>query len=254
MELDDLLEIAAAAPFGPLTLSYAADGENAWWINATLEDAPTIGVRMVRDLDSNAVRLERQVISDLPFQRWRTAIDSRPWVTDTAQIRTGGVHVRYWLHASDLGFNLLLAAISDIARLESLLGVSVSNAPARPPTPPTPIARTNIWQSVQSSEPVPAPPLPPLPPTPTPPAPPPPPPPPASVYEPVVSSSPQPLYTRAETPAPMPPPPPPIARPAPPDSEATVILGAKRPAVCKACGEVYSPEHSFCTSCGARLK
>jgi len=162
MDIADLLQTAAGAPLGPLSLTVAPDGDNAWWLNATLHNEPTVGIHLVRDPELNTLRLERQMPSEVAYARWQAAIEARPWVTDSAPMASGGVHVRYWLHANDLSLNHLLSAVADISRLTPT--GDASSSASRPATP----ARPSTWQTL------PAPPPPPPPPTPVAIAPPPP--------------------------------------------------------------------------------
>ena len=174
MDLNELLERGEAAPLGPLTLKVTSDGPGAWWLSVTYGSAAPVSMHLIDDRPAGAVRLERQILSQLPYEKWQAALDSRSWLTEAAPIAGGGVAVRLWLSAVDLQLNTLLTAAADLARLERL-ATGVQPAPSGASGGPP---RTVSWQTLstppvaQPSAPAPAAPLEPAPgpPQPTPPA------------------------------------------------------------------------------------
>jgi hypothetical protein len=151
MDLAALLDKAEDAPLGPLTFKATSDGPEAWWLSLTLSGAPPVSVRLVHDAAASAVRLERQILSQVPFERWQAALDSRSWLAEVSPLAGGGVSVRVWLSDLDLQLNTLLMAATDMARLERLANPAAARtaAPARaisswqtmgtqPPPPPAP--------------------------------------------------------------------------------------------------------------------
>ena len=134
MNIAELLEKAEGAPLGPLTVKATSDGQDAWWLSLTLNSAPPVSVRVIHDTPNGAVRLERQILSQTPFDRWQAALDSRSWVSDASPISGGGVSVRLWLSDADLQLNTLLMAASDLARLEKLANPSAARPVATPRT------------------------------------------------------------------------------------------------------------------------
>lgn len=141
MNIAELLDKAEDSPLGPLTLKATSDGQNAWWLSLTLNSAPPISVRLIHDSANSAVRLERQILSQTPFDRWQAALDSRSWVADAAPIAGGGVSVRLWLSDLDLSLNMLLMAATDLARLEKLANPNAAKPVATPRT-------VSSWQTM----------------------------------------------------------------------------------------------------------
>jgi hypothetical protein len=141
MNIAELLDRAEDAPLGPLTLKATSDGQDAWWLSLTLNGAPPVSVRLVHDVPNNAIRLERQILSQTPFDRWQAALDSRSWVADAAPIAGGGVSLRLWLSDFDLQLNTLLMAATDLARIEKLANPNT----ARPATTPRTVSS---WQTL----------------------------------------------------------------------------------------------------------
>src|SRR3954454_1546449 len=91
MNIAELLDKAEDAPLGPLTLKATSDGQDAWWLSLTLSGAPPVSVRMIHDAANSAVRLERQILSQTPFDRWQAALDSRSWLAEAGRLPGGGV-------------------------------------------------------------------------------------------------------------------------------------------------------------------
>jgi hypothetical protein len=141
MNIAELLDKAEGAPLGPLTLKATSDGQDAWWLSLTLAGAPPVSVRMIHDIPNSAVRLERQIHSQTPLDRWQGALDSRSWIVDLAPIAGGGVSVRLYLSDLDLQLNTLLMAASDLARLEKLANPSAAKPAATPRT-------VSSWQTM----------------------------------------------------------------------------------------------------------
>ena len=132
MNIAELLDKAEGAPLGPLTLKATSDGQDAWWLSLTIAGAPPVSVRLIHDTPNSAVRLERQILSQVPFEKWQAALDSRSWLSDAAPISGGGgVAVRLWLSDLDLQLNTLLMAATDLARLEKLAAASNATASTR---------------------------------------------------------------------------------------------------------------------------
>jgi hypothetical protein len=152
MNIAELIDKAEDAPLGPLTLKATSDGQDAWWLSLTISGAPPVSVRLVHDAANSAVRLERQILSQTPFDRWQAALDSRSWVSDAAPIAGGGVSVRLWLSDFELQLNTLLMAATDLARIEKLANPNAAKPPATPRT-------VSSWQTMgtQSAPPAPAP-------------------------------------------------------------------------------------------------
>ena len=148
MNIAQLLDKAEDAPLGPLTLKATSDGTDAWWLSLSLNGAPPVSVRMVHDTPNSAIRLERQILSQTPFDRWQAALDSRSWVSDASPIAGGGVSVRLWLSDFDLQLNTLLMAATDLARLEKLANPSTAKPAATPRT-------VSSWQTM-GTQPTPA--------------------------------------------------------------------------------------------------
>src|SRR3954466_11441532 len=110
MNIAELIDKAEDAPLGPLTLKATSDGQDAWWLSLTLNGAPPVSVRLVHDAPNSAVRLERQILSQTPFDRWQGGLVWGSWLSDASQIAGGGVSVRLWLSDGDLPINTLLMA------------------------------------------------------------------------------------------------------------------------------------------------
>src|SRR3954466_14700720 len=146
MNIAELIDKAEDAPLGPLTLKATSDGQDAWWLSLTLNGAPPVSVRVVHDAANSAVRLERQILSQTPFDRWQAALDSRSWLADASPIAGGGVAVRFWLSDLDLQLNTLLMAATDLARLEKLANPSA----AKPATTPRTVSS---WQTMGTQAP-----------------------------------------------------------------------------------------------------
>ena len=98
--------------------------------------------------------------SELAYDRWRSVIEARPWVTDAAPMASGGVHVRYWLHAVELSPTSFLSAVADIARIapasasaagSSFGPTAASTSTPQPMTPPRPAT----WQTLPTPPPPP---------------------------------------------------------------------------------------------------
>jgi hypothetical protein len=98
-------------------------------------------VRLVHDAPNSAVRLERQILSQTPFDRWQAALDSRSWLSEASPIAGGGVAVRLWLSDADLQLNTLLMAATDLARLEKLANPGAAKPVATPRT-------VSSWQTM----------------------------------------------------------------------------------------------------------
>jgi hypothetical protein len=141
MNIAELIDKAEDAPLGPLTLKATSDGLDAWWLSLTLNGAPPVSVRMVHDAPNGAVRLERQILSQTPFDRWQAALDSRSWLSEASPIAGGGVSVRLWLSDADLQLNTLLMAATDLARLEKLANPGAAKPVATPRT-------VSSWQTM----------------------------------------------------------------------------------------------------------
>jgi hypothetical protein len=150
MSIAELVDKAEDAPLGPLTLKATSDGQDAWWLSLTLHGAPPVSVRLVHDAANSAVRLERQILSQTPFERWQAALDSRSWLAEAAPIAGGGVSVRLWLSDADLQLNTLLMAATDLARLEKLANPNAAKPAATPRT-------VSSWQTMGTQTPPPPP-------------------------------------------------------------------------------------------------
>ena len=148
MNIAELLSKAEDASLGPLTLKATSDGQDAWWLSLTLSGAPPVSVRLVHDAANSALRLERQILSQTPFDRWQAALDSRSWLADASPIAGGGVAVRFWLSDLDLQLNTLLMAATDLARLEKLANPSATKPSATPRT-------VSSWQTMGTQAPPP---------------------------------------------------------------------------------------------------
>ena len=149
MNIAELLDKAEDAPLGPLTVKATSDGTDAWWLSLTLSGAPPVSVRVVHDATNTSVRLERQILSQTPFDRWQAALESRPWLSEASPIAGGGVSVRVWLSDLDLHLNTLLMAAADLARLEQLANPNAARPTATPRT-------VSSWQTL-GTQPAPAP-------------------------------------------------------------------------------------------------
>ena len=77
-------------------------------------------ILMIHDAPNSSIRLERQILSQTPFDRWQAALDSRSWVSDASPISGGGVSVRLWLSDFDLQLNTLLMAATVTATSTTL--------------------------------------------------------------------------------------------------------------------------------------
>jgi hypothetical protein len=108
MNIAELIDKADDAPLGPLTIKATSDGQDAWWLSLTLNGAPPVSVRMVHDAPNSAVRLERQILSQTPFDRW---------------------------------INTLLMAATDMARLEKLANPGAAKPASTPRT-------VSSWQTM----------------------------------------------------------------------------------------------------------
>ena len=150
MNIAELLDKAEDAPLGPLTLKATSDGQDAWWLSLTLNGAPPVSVRLIHDVPNSAVRLERQILSQTPFDRWQAALDTRSWIVDLAPIAGGGVSVRLYLSDLDLQVNTLLMAATDLARLEKLANPGAAKPAATPRT-------VSSWQTMGTQAPATAP-------------------------------------------------------------------------------------------------
>jgi len=153
MNVPELLDRAEDTPLGPLTLKAVSDGPDAWWLSLTLGGAPPVSVRLVYEAAHSVVRLERQILSQVPFERWQAALDSRSWLTEASPIAGGGVAVRLWLSAFDLQLNTLLTAATDLARLEKLAATSSATVAPRATTTARPVS----WATMGSPAEPPAP-------------------------------------------------------------------------------------------------
>jgi hypothetical protein len=278
MSADDvrrLLERAAEAPVGPLSLAVAASGDDsAWRITASWYGATAAEVTATYDREGDVLRLETTIATDATRELWQPVILAKPWVIDAAPVPGGGLAVRLWLRGEGLALNELLAAVAGLARLGPALGAlgapAAAAAPATTTAPPAPEAPTAEpapaavveAASLPLSEPAP-------PPTPmsTSPAPPepaasPPLPRPASGPKPepweILSTTPPAAASEASA-APGPPldPGEPAAAPEPVEAAAPEAepepVPATAPGHCRECGAPYQADHVFCTNCGARL-
>jgi hypothetical protein len=149
VNIAELLDKAEDAPLGPLTLKATSDGQDAWWLSLTIAGSPPVSVRLIHDTPNSAVRLERQILSQVPFEKWQGALDSRSWLSDASPIAGGGVSVRIFLSDLDLQLNTLLMAATDLGRLEKLAAASTATAATRPNTGTRPVS----WQTLATQPP-----------------------------------------------------------------------------------------------------
>jgi hypothetical protein len=273
MDMEDLLRRAGAAPLGPLALTFATAGPDAWTLTVTLGNR-TRTIRAERDSATEGLILACRSES--------RDIQGGPWVTDTTET-LGVSERRLWLHGDGLTPALLLNALAELMHLaapepggpEAAEEMSPIIALVKPPEEsrpePLPVSRPRVipWQSFEAparpaetpaaESPVPegasespagaaTPPEPTLEPVvmpsaqhPDPPAT------PEPLLEPVVlpgsqSSSPT---AQPESELPL------TSQITPIPTDATPPVGTA--GHCHECGSPYTADHSFCTNCGARL-
>jgi hypothetical protein len=276
-DVEDLLNRAAAAPLGPLSLSYDR-ADDAWILKVTYAGRQITGLKAIKDGATGGICLEYQTPSgdacDLS-----AFLDSRSWVSAVASTPAGSTILRIWLHGDGLQVNTLLSLSADLARLSSIsvvadpvsqeasgLAESAVEVPLEPELPvpieakpeparpaPIPVAPRPVgWQSfgvpasatpakadeaMHESEP-----------------------PAIAASGAEVSSGSSTAAESAKThaapastdDAPLSSqsvPPPPTAEVDPP----VLPKPAGTAGFCRECGSAFAPDHAFCTTCGARL-
>ncbi len=233
-DIDRLLKEASRTPLGPFALACDAAGANAWTLTATwLRLNAPAEIRAAYDPATDALHLDREVSTNLPFARVDEIITGRSSIVEAAPTSWNTVAIRLWLRGEGLTPMALLTAVAELARLGLVLQETPERtatvSPEAPPPPakpePEPIidaSRRPGWQQLAANA--------------------------ASAP----ARAPAPPSPSAEQQLPQSISPPPAAAAAPAASAAGPPP-AGTTGFCRECGAPYSEQHVFCINCGARL-